>query len=42
MNSVVSGLSGCAVHLHDVVVYSDIWEAHVPCIGSLFDGLVYT
>lgn len=29
MNRVVPGLSGCAVYLDDVVVYSDTWEAHL-------------
>ncbi|XP_050923269.1 uncharacterized protein LOC127139346, partial [Lates calcarifer] len=39
MNMVVSGLSGCAVYLDDVVVYSDTWEDHVLRIRQLFDRL---
>lgn len=41
MNRVVSGLSGCAVYLDDVVVYSDTWEEHVQRIGALFKRLVW-
>ncbi|XP_053294792.1 uncharacterized protein LOC128455141 [Pleuronectes platessa] len=41
MNRVVSGLTGCAVYLDDVVVYSDTWEEHVQRIGALFDRLVW-
>lgn len=41
MNRVVSGLRGCAVYLHDVVVYSDTWEEHVQRIDALFDRFVW-
>ena len=30
----------CAAYLDDVVVFSDTWEAHVPCLRAVFDRLV--
>ncbi len=39
MNSVVSGLEGCAVYLDDVVIYSNTWEEHLSCIEHLFARL---
>lgn len=39
MNTVVSGLEGCAVYLDDVVVYSDTWSQHVDRIRNLFARL---
>lgn len=39
MNRVVGDMSGCAVYLDDVVVYSDTWEQHVERIEELFTRL---
>lgn len=36
MNRVVSGLSGCAVYLNNVVVCSDTWEQHLERVRALF------
>lgn len=41
MNTVVSGLHGCAVYLDDVVIYSDTWEEHIDRIKALLDRLVW-
>lgn len=35
MNLVVAGLDGCAVY-HDDIVFSDMWDDHIQCIGALF------
>lgn len=40
MNRVISGLSGCAVYLDDVVVFSQTWEEHLTQIRALFDRFV--
>ena len=40
MNYVVSGLEGCAVYLHDVVVFIDTWDTHLLHIRALFDRFV--
>ena len=39
MNTVVSGLDGCAVYLDDVVVHSDTWGEHLAVIRALFHRL---
>uniref|UniRef100_A0A096M9Z4 ribonuclease H n=1 Tax=Poecilia formosa TaxID=48698 RepID=A0A096M9Z4_POEFO len=39
MNRVVGDMTGCAVYLDDVVVYSDTWEEHVERIRELFTRL---
>ena len=39
MNRVIGDMSGCAVYLDDVVVYSDSWEKHVERIEELFTRL---
>lgn len=39
MNSVISGLDGCAVYLDDVVVYSQTWEEHLRQLRALFTRL---
>lgn len=39
MNRVVGDMSGCAVYLDVVVVYSDTWEEHVERIWELFTRL---
>ncbi|KAI3358205.1 hypothetical protein L3Q82_003204 [Scortum barcoo] len=39
MNTVVSGVEGCAVYLDDMVVYSDTWEDHIHRIRKLSDRL---
>lgn len=36
---VEEGLSGCAVYLDDVVIFSDTWEDHLQRIRALFDRL---
>ena len=41
MNTVVSGLLGCAVYLDNVAVYSDSWQEHVQHIQALFDRLTW-
>lgn len=35
MNLVVAGLDVCAVY-HDDIVFSDMWDDHIQCIGALF------
>ncbi len=40
MNRAISGLSGCAVYLNDVVVFSQTWEEHLIQIRALFDHFV--
>lgn len=40
MNRVVAGLSGCAVYLDDVVIFSNTEEEHLQRVGALFDRLV--
>lgn len=39
MNRVVSGLSGCAVYLDDVIVCSGTWEQHLERVRALFSRL---
>ena len=39
MNTVVSGLQGCAVYLDDVVVFSNTWGGHLDSIRALFQRL---
>lgn len=41
MNRVVAGLSGCAVYLDDVVIFSNTEEEHLQRVGALFDRLVW-
>ncbi len=36
----MSGLSGCAVYLDDVIVCSDTWEQHLEHVCALFSRLV--
>uniref|UniRef100_A0A674PAM1 Gypsy retrotransposon integrase-like protein 1 n=1 Tax=Takifugu rubripes TaxID=31033 RepID=A0A674PAM1_TAKRU len=40
MNRVVAGLSGCAVYLDDIVVFSDTWADHLVRLRALFQKLV--
>lgn len=40
MNQVVAGLTGCAVYLDDVVIFSNTWEEHLQRVHALFDRLV--
>ncbi|XP_058618161.1 uncharacterized protein LOC131531435 isoform X1 [Onychostoma macrolepis] len=35
MNTVISGLEGCAVYLDDLVVFSDSWESHLKRLRSV-------
>ena len=39
INSVVSGLEGCAAYIDDVVIYSHSWDQHVSQLRSLFSRL---
>ena len=39
VNSVVSGLDGCAAYIDDIVVYSESWSEHVERIRALFERL---
>lgn len=41
MNLVVSGLSGCAVYLDDICIFSDMWEDHILRMLALLDQLVW-
>lgn len=41
MNKVLSGLTGCAAYLDDVVLYSDTWVDHVRHLEALLDQLVH-
>lgn len=41
MNRVVAGLSGCAVYVDDVVIFSNIWDEHLQRVRALFDRLVW-
>lgn len=41
MNRVVAGLTGCAVYLDDVVIFSNTWEDHLLRVRALFDRLVW-
>ncbi len=39
MNHVVSGLTGSAVYLNDLVISGDTWHSHLERIHALFDRL---
>lgn len=40
MIMVVAGLDGCVVYLDDVVIFSDMWDAHVQGVRALFSRLL--
>lgn len=39
MNRETGDMTGCAVYLDDMVVYSDTWEEHMERIRDLFTRL---
>lgn len=41
MNRVVAGLTGCAVYLDDVVIFSNTGEDHLQRVHALFDRLMW-
>jgi len=39
VNIVLSGLSGCAAYLDDIVVYSESWQKHMEQLAEVFERL---